>query len=225
MKKRILFILLSIVLVFACVLIGSLAFARPDVLQNAFNFVINRPPSINVVSVLDEIQRTAILQTTRYNYSNMITSERELPGILAGLYGDQLVLVAVGHVLAGVDLSLIDDDDIALDTQTGTLTLTVPQAQLFECFIDDNASYVADRRTGIFSAPSPDLDVQARRYAIAVFRDESMEDGILKDAQQQTEQILVALFEAMGFKEVVIRVDDVPPPVFEGSSCFVQDGR
>ncbi|MBC7815073.1 MAG: hypothetical protein H7175_28205, partial [Burkholderiales bacterium] len=65
--------------------------------QNLFSAISN-PVTITTHStmVLDGIQDMEQLLTTRYTYSTIITSEREMPGILASFYGDRLSMVAVG---------------------------------------------------------------------------------------------------------------------------------
>src|SRR5450432_1626343 len=122
------------------------------------------PITVQATTVLDRIQALSELLTTRYNYSSLVTSQRDMPGILGGLYGDKLLMVAVGHVNAGIDMSKINISDI---TQAGdTMTITLPAAHLEDCFLDEQASYVVERDTGVFARPAPNLDTEARRFAV-----------------------------------------------------------
>lgn len=137
------------------------------------------------VTLLDRIQLMAQLTTTRYSYSNILSSERDLPPILQGLYGERLVMVAVGEVNAGIDLSALTADRI--QTVDDTLVVRLPPAQLQDCFFNEQESYVVSRDTGFFAQPIPNLDEQARQYALDQFRERAIEDGILNDAQAQAE--------------------------------------
>lgn len=162
------------------------------------------PPVINLTTVLERIQLVSELTTVRYTYSNIITSERDLPPLLEGLYRDKLVLVAVGYVTAGIDLSKLRSEDVHLSDTT--ITVTLPPPQLFDCFFSEPDSYVASRETGFFAAPSPDLDLQARRYAIRHFRDAALEKGILTEAAEQAEITMANLLGAFYPTSTVIVV-------------------
>ena len=133
--------------------------------------------------VLTSVQQMSVLTTTRYNFSTMVTSEREMPPLLAGLYGERQVLVAVGTVTAGIDLSRMSRDDVWIEGQTVNLRLPPPVLQ--DCFLDENASYVAQRDTGLFARNAPELEGQARQYAIQQFRQAALDQDIFENVQQQ----------------------------------------
>lgn len=160
------------------------------------DFIINpnKPPTISMTTVLERIRLVSELTTVRYTYSSIITTERDLPPLLAGLYRDQLVLVAVGNVTAGIDLSELDTEDVVISD--GEIRVTLPPPELFDCFLNESESYVASRETGLFASPAPDFDVQARRFAVRYFRNQSLEQGILNDAQAQAVTVMEGLLGA-----------------------------
>jgi hypothetical protein len=177
--------------------------------QGAFGWLTGGRTSTNVVTVLDRIQMLSRLTTTRYSYSNVLTSERDMPAILRGLYGEQLVMVAVGEVIAGIDLSEITSEDIS--AVGDTLTLRLPPASLQDCFFNEQASYVISRTTGLFARPLPNLDETSRMYALSAFRNRALEDGILTDAQAQAETAIRELVSATGQYSEVRIVSDAQP--------------
>lgn len=144
--------------------------------------------------VLDSVQQMSVLTTTRFNYSSIITSERQMPGILAALYGERQVLVAVGHVTGGIDLSQLTENNITIDG--GTIRISLPAPALQDCFLNEGASYVAERDTGLFAANAPNLEGQARQYAIAQFRQSALEGGILDEVNRQA-QIAIGQFVSL----------------------------
>ncbi len=181
MVKFIIRLLTTIIIVSAIFLAGVFAGS-----QGWFGWLTgNFQVQTNNITILDRIQALSQLTTTRYSYSNILTTERELPPILSGLYGERLIMVAVGEVNAGIELSQITVDD--LTTAGDTLIIRLPPAQLQDCFFNEQASYVISRDTGLFARPLPDMDERARRYALEQFRDRSLEEGILADAQAQAE--------------------------------------
>jgi hypothetical protein len=164
--------------------------------------------------ILDRVQSLSQLTTTRYNYSLLVTSSREMPPILAGLYGESLSLIAVGHVNAGIDLSLLEAKDIV--EQDGRLVITLPPPTLQDCFFNEQQSSIVQRDTGIFAQPSTTLDNAARRYAIEQLRDAALADGILAEAQTQAALVITELVTAIGVEQVQVNTappdPNAPPP-------------
>lgn len=202
--------LLVIVLVIAIFIAGVFAGSR-----GLFGWLTGDvTTNTTAVTLLDRIQLLAQLTTTRYSYSNILTSERELPPILAGLYGERLIMVAVGEVNAGIDLNLLTEDRI--QTIDNTLIIRLPEVQLQDCFFNEQESYVISRDTGFFARPIPDLDEQARLYALVQFRDRAIEDGILTDAQAQAEaSVRELMMAAVGddYEEIRVVSDPSTTPI------------
>jgi hypothetical protein len=167
------------------------------------------PILVQGTTVLEKIQAVSQLTTTRFNYSSLISSERELPQILAALYGDKLVMIAVGHVTAGIDMRQLTKDSVS---GTGeVMTIKLPPPQLLDCFLDEQSSYVVSRDTGLFARPAPNLDVEARRYAARQFRDMAMKDEILNQVQANTKTVIQALVSDLGVKQVNV-ITAAPDP-------------
>jgi Protein of unknown function (DUF4230) len=167
------------------------------------------PISVQGTTILEGIRKMSDLATVRFNYSNLVTSQRELPEILKGLYGDRLVLVAVGYITAGIDLRQMTVSSIT--TQGDTMTITLPPPQLLACALDEKASYVVSRDTGVFSRPAPNLDQEARRFAVGEFRKAATDSDILPQAQANAETLIRSFVTSLGIKNVKI-VQTPPDP-------------
>jgi len=205
---------LVLLLVNTCVVGGAIVLvvrgiiALPPGLISAFTGG-QAPVTIQGTTVLDRIQSMSQLTTTRFNYSSLITSQRELPGILGGLYGDRLVMVAVGHVNAGIDLRQMTEDNIT--RQGDVMTIRLPPPQLLDCFLNEQASYVVSRDTGLFARPAPNLDQEARRYAVGQFRDMALKDDILAQVQNNSKLAVQNFVLSLGVKQVNV-VTATPDP-------------
>lgn len=136
------------------------------------------------IPTVDRVNRLSTLTTTRYNYANIITTEFDMPQLLRALYGDRLVMIAVGHVQAGIDLSALAPEALAYDDEARTLTLRLPPPRLQECFLDESKTQIVERATGLFAQPATSLDLESRRYALRQFRDMALEDGILAETSE-----------------------------------------
>jgi len=150
--------------------------------------------SISATVILERIQALAELTTTRYNFSGIVTTERQMPPLLQIIYGDRQVLVAVGTIEAGVDLRLLTSDSIQVVDDT--LRVTLPPARLQSCAIDESKTYVVERDTGIFAPETLNLDSEARRFAIAQFRDEALESGVLQQAEDEARAVITQIILA-----------------------------
>lgn len=155
------------------------------------------------------------LTTIRRSYSHIVWNERDMPALLRAFYGDRLVMVAVGHIDAGVDLDLLTEEDLTYVVDTETLTIRLPQATLQDCFLDESKSYVVERATGIFAAPLPDIDNNIRRYAISQYREFALEDNILADAQMRAEESIrrsIMLFNQNAESLDIVLISPTPDP-------------
>ena len=175
------------------------------------------PITIQGTVVLEKIQSMSQLTTMRFNYSSLITSQRELPGILAGLYGDRLVMVAVGHVNAGIDLRQLTPDSIT--RQGDTMTIRLPPPQLLDCFLNEQASYVVSRDTGLFARPAPNLDSAARHFAVGQFRDNALRDDIFVQVQTNSQVVITNFVQGLGVKQVNVVTSPRDPNAPLPESC------
>lgn len=164
-------------------------------LSGGFSLLMNPTPTISSTIILDRIQALSELTAVRYHFNGVITSEVQLPGVLASLYGQRLALMAVGTINAGIDLSQITPADVTL--AGSTLTVKLPPPRLQDCFLNEQQSYVVSRDTGFFANDAPNLDTEARRYAVQQFRNQALEQGVLDDAQAQAQQVITELAAAL----------------------------
>jgi hypothetical protein len=173
------------------------------------------PITIQATTVLDRIQSLSEVMTTRYNYSSLVNSERDMPGILSGLYGDRLLMVAVGQVNAGIDVKRIN----VTQDKAGAMTIQLPPPQLFSCFLDEKASYVISRDTGIFARPAPNLDQEARRFAVAQFRDLAVKADIYSEVQNRAKTLITDFVESIGVKNATVLTTPPDPNAEFPDSC------
>jgi hypothetical protein len=181
---------------------------------------LNRPPTVNITSMLMHIQLVSELTTVRHAYNNVITVQRDLPPLLDALYRDRLVLVAVGYVTAGVDLSKLSAEDVQVDDSENIVRVAMPPPELFDCFFSEPDSYIASRDTGIFTAPAADLDLDARQFAIRYFRNAALESGILTEAAGHVEEVMANLLGAfLPDYTVIVTVREVEEQIVMPPTC------
>lgn len=169
--------------------------------------MFNPTPTIiaDPVTIIHDIQSLARLETIHYSLEKVITAETG-QGDLGFLFGDKLLFVAHGEVIAGLDMEKLEEEDLTL--RNGVLYVTLPPAEIFVATLDNDKSYVYNRETGIFTKGETDLETLARQTAEDEILAAALEDGILDQAEINAENFLARFFRTMGYPDVVFEYPD-----------------
>lgn len=164
--------------------------------------VLHPTPTIlpDPVTVVHEVNSLARLETISYSVEKVVTAETG-QAFLKVLFGDRLLLIAHGTVIAGVDLATFSADDVYVEN--GLLFVRLPEAEIFIATLDNDQSYIYDRQIGFLRRGDLELETAARRVAEDEIEKAAINDGILQQAEQNAEDFLTRLFLQMGFPEVV----------------------
>jgi len=170
---------------------------------------MNPTPTIipDPITIVREVRSLARLETIQYNVEKVITAETG-QGRFAVLFGDRLLFVAHGTVIAGVDLAQVDTDDIWWEGDV--LHVRLPEAEVFVATLDNDVSYVYDRDTGLLARGEMDLETQARRAAEEEILKAALEDQILLQAWQNAELFLGQFLRSLGHADVVFESSPAP---------------
>ena len=169
---------------------------------NQLNGLFETTPTIilDPVTIINEVQSLARLETIHYSMEKVITAETNQDAF-GFLFGDKLLFVAHGEVIAGIDMEKLNLED--LDYRDGVLYVQLPPAEVFVATLDNDQSYVYDRETGLFAPNQIDLETSARQSAEQAILEAALEDGILEQAQINAENYLARLLRNLGYPEVV----------------------
>ncbi|NMC11273.1 MAG: DUF4230 domain-containing protein [Chloroflexi bacterium] len=170
--------------------------------------VLHPTPTVlpDPVTIIHSVRSMARLETIQYTVEKIITAETG-QGSFGFLFGDKLILVAHGIVIAGIDLEKITADDMWL--QKGVLYVKLPDAEVFVATLDNSKSYIYNRETGILTHGSVDLETTARRAAEEEIKKAAITDGILAQADTNAKLYLERLFLQLGYPDVIF-IDSTP---------------
>lgn len=170
-------------------------------LQRRFEQIANPTPTIvpDPVTIVREVRSLSRLETVSFTVEKIITAESN-QGPFAFLFGDRLILVAHGQVIAGIDLEKLKESDVTV-AEEGVVDVTLPEAEIFVTTLDNQQSYIFHRDTGVVGM-NPDLETEARQAAEEEIRKAAQEDGILEMAQQNGKSYVKHLILMLGFNEV-----------------------
>jgi hypothetical protein len=172
--------------------------------------VLNPTPTVlpDPVTIIHGVRGLSRLETIQYTVEKVITAETG-QGPFGFLFGDRLIFVAHGIVLAGVDMEKMQPEDLSVKGQV--LYVRLPASEIFLTTLDNDKSYVYHRDTGALTHGSPNLETNARQAAEAEIEKAALEDGILKMAQQNAESYLDSFFRSLGYPEVIF-IEATPVP-------------
>lgn len=164
--------------------------------------ILHPTPTIlpDPVTIIQGVRSLARLETIQYSVEKVITAETN-QGPFGFLFGDRLILVAHGIVIAGVDLEKLTPENMQL--RNGALYVRLPDSEIFLTTLDNDKSYVYNRDTGLLTHGNINLESDARRAAEDEIEKAALEDGILEQAQRNAENYLYRLLRDLGYPEVI----------------------
>lgn len=174
-------------------------------------FWLPRAPSVSgtgvrsTPSVIVAVRDLARLESVEYHVERVI-DVRDRQSLLFGLVKtqDAILLVAVGTVTAGVDLSRLRDGDVTVDPARGTARITLPPAVVLSTRLDNERSWVYARTTDLLAKRHEDLESRARLEAERTLQQTAIEGGILERARVNAERTVAALVRSLGYAEVTV---------------------
>lgn len=128
-------------------------------------------------------------------------------GWLAWARGDNIELFAVARIGAGVDLSQVTIRDVTVDTEEGSVEMLLPSAAIQYVAVDNEATRILDRQTGLFTRGDPRLESDAREVADEVLRQSAIESGVLERAESNARQVLTDFLLGLGYRDVIIEFE------------------
>ncbi len=164
--------------------------------------ILHPTPTIlpDPVTIIQGVRSLARLETIQYSVEKVITAETN-QGPFGFLFGDKLILVAHGIIIAGVDLEKLTPEDMQL--RNGALYVRLPDSEIFLTTLDNDKSYVYNRDTGLLTHGNINLESDARRAAEDEIEKAALEDGILEQAQKNAENYLYRMLRDLGYPEVI----------------------
>jgi uncharacterized protein DUF4230 len=155
---------------------------------------------IDQPTVVRQIQQLQRLETVRFSMDKIISGEHDNPYLPKFLAGDRLLLVVHGDVIAGVDLSHLQPQDVSIHDRT--ISVRVPKSEILVTRIDNSKTRVYSRDTGLFSSADPNLESEVRQEAERELQDAALQDNLLKTADDNARSTLSALLRSLGFTNV-----------------------
>ncbi len=175
-----------------------------------------KPPELSETLVLERIRRVAKLATIEYGMADIISFNQEMPWYAPD---KQVVVIADGVVLAGVDLQ---DGTTCRVTGSGTnrtVALSLPAAKILS--VDVNFRYFLDKG-GLTPEDRTWILTRGKR----AIREKAVRTGVLKKAEQNAASVLASLVEALDPQATVrVAVQSAPDTPLPERAMRPEDSR
>jgi hypothetical protein len=155
-------------------------------------------------AVIKEMRQLGRLETSSFTIEKIIEAKKDGGGPWRNiLFGDKLLLIANGEVVAGYDLSGLTEADV--EKVSGSLRVKLPAPQILSVRLDNEKTRVYDRDQGLLSRGDKDLESEARLAAEQSIRDAACAAGILREAEENAVKQLKAVLGALGYPDSIIQ--------------------
>jgi hypothetical protein len=164
-----------------------------------------RTASRSTPSVVLAVRELSRLESASYHMEKVIEltdQQSRLFGLVAAK--DGILLVAVGDVVAGVDLSKMTDADVQVDATSGGVRVRLPAVEVLSSSLDEAHTHVYERTTDVLAARNEQLEGMARQEAEKQMRQGAIDAGILTHARARAERTVRGLLRALGFEKIDI---------------------
>lgn len=156
-------------------------------------------------AVIQEIKKLNRLETAQFTIDKVIEAGKNTDSSFSQiLFGDRLLLIAHGQIIAGVDLSKLSETDVKVTGQT--ISMNLPAPEILVSTIDNNQTKVYDRRVGFLTQGNKNLESEARQKALESIEQAACEGKILDQAGENAKKQLTMLLTGLGFTQVTVTI-------------------
>jgi len=181
------------------VILGLIGFVITSRFRHPSSFTVK----VDRTAVITQMRSLARLETASFTIEQVIDAQTNDTGVIQKfLFGDKILLIAHGQVIAGVDLSQISQKDIAIDGTS--IAIELPKPEIFITTLDNSKTKVYDRNQGVLKRNDTELESAAREEAEKAIYMAACEGGILDVAAQNAKRNITALLQGLGFELVQI---------------------
>lgn len=191
MKKFIIISLLVVITILALIIVGNNLIKKPE-----YRFGPDR------AAIIKQIETLSRFETASFSVDKIIEISTNYDKLRDLLFGDKILLVAHGKVIAGMDLSTMKPDNFSGSGKT--IIIKLPAPQILETILDNNSTRVYDRDRGLLTKGDLNLEATARQKAEGEIRQAACDGGILDEANKSAILQLTLLFKTAGFENVSI---------------------
>ena len=165
-------------------------------------------PAPNVLLSVRDLQRLESVEMHMERVVDVRSKQSHLFGLTQS--EDALLLIAAGDVIAGVDLSELQEGDVEVDWKARRAKIVLPPPKVLGSKIDNERTYVYSRNVDLFAKRKESLESEARAEAEKEIVKGARDAGILDRAGKSASHTVENLVRSLGFDRVEV-TSKAPP--------------
>lgn len=164
---------------------------------------LNRNTDLLSSRVEENIVKLVELSTVKYNYTNIVEykDNMKLKQLNIPFTNKRFIVKYSGYIKAGMDLDTVE---IQLKDKD-TIEILINKPKIIDNIISEEDVYFFDEKESIFNKLSYDDLYSVLIEEKEKMKEESIEKGLLNDAEKNGEEIIKSLLEGMGFKNIKVK--------------------
>lgn len=155
-------------------------------------------------AVIQQIRTLNRWETASYTVQQVIDSGSTGNIFQQFLFGNRILLVAQGTVIAGFDLANLSDNNIHINGKNIAIKMTSPE--ILSTSLNESQTRVYDRQKGLLVPENNNLESEARISAIDKIRQAACSEGILETASDNAKKQLNTMLQAVGYTTVTVTI-------------------
>lgn len=157
--------------------------------------------AVDLGDLVTHVREMSRLETVAMHVMNVSTITQTYKYVPKSLGDDEITLYSEGDVIAGIDLSRVQQGDVWREPD-GTLVMRLPPPMILVTRVDNAKTRVVHRNTGFLRRADSGLESRVRLYAEGNIRSEALRKGILDTAARSGEQKLGAFIHTVGVQRI-----------------------
>ncbi|HEX7808195.1 MAG TPA: DUF4230 domain-containing protein [Thermoanaerobaculia bacterium] len=157
--------------------------------------------TVDLAAVITQVKELNRLETASMRVMHVGTITQSYKMVPDAFAGDEITFLATGDVIAGIDLSKLQKQDV-WRSPDGTINMRMPAPEVLVTRVDNAKSRVLTRKTGMLRRSDVDLETRARQHAEANIRTEAVKNGVLRIAAESGEKKMAGFLNTLGFEKV-----------------------
>lgn len=163
---------------------------------------VNHNREIISNKIEEKVSRIIELSTIKYNYTDVLSYKdaKQLNGVNIPLTEKSFIVQYSGYLKAGIDMTTIEIDIKDKDT----IHVGLEKARVLENVIVEEEVKFFDEKDAIFNKLSFEDLYEVLVEEKGKMKKQAIDNGLLNEAEDNAEEILISLLEEMDFKNIII---------------------
>jgi len=162
------------------------------------------PTTQDTTAIVKEMRALDRWETSSFTVDKVIDSGKNGNVFQQFLFGNRILLVAEGEVIAGFDLSTLSNKEVKMNGSS--IEITLPAPEILTTSINNSKTKVYDRQQGLLVPSSNNLESEALATAEKSIQQAACSEGILTTAATNAKSQLTSILSSFRFTTITINI-------------------